>query len=117
MNELLPTVELVARLLLALADHDRDAGGDLQIVRMAPELAHPLLQITIERDCAVEIAARAEHHLGIFGGEISACVGGAGLNDDRAALRRPLEIEHAVHGEVLAAVIDQMLFLRNEALA
>ncbi len=48
MDEFLPALELVAGFLFALADHHRDAGDDLQIIRPAAELAHALLEIDIE---------------------------------------------------------------------
>src|SRR5260370_1662037 len=99
MIEILPALERVAGFLFGLADHDRNAGSDLQIVRPTSELADPLLQIAVERLGAIEIAARSEHHLGVFGGEIPAGIGRAGLDADRPARRWASDVGAPVDGQ------------------
>src|SRR5882724_106811 len=117
MDEFLPALKLLAGLLFAFADHHGNPRRDLQVVRPAAKLDHALLEVAIERLRRRERAARSENNFGELGSEITAGVGRSRLDDDRPSLRRPFNVESALHGEILALVVQRMELLRQEAQA
>ena len=92
----------------AVADHDKGAGQDLQVVAIAAKLVHAALDVGIELLPVAEAAAAGEHGFRGFRGQLPAVVGGAGLHDHRPALHRAGDVERAAHREIFSLVIEHV---------
>ena len=99
---------LFAGLLDAVADHDKGAGQDLQVVAIAAELVHAALDVGIELLPVAEAAAAGEHGLRGLRGKLPAVIGRAGLDDHRPALHRAGDVERAAHREIFSLVIQHV---------
>ncbi len=93
-------------LRLRRAEDGRQAGQDLDAVRVAAEGDGAALHVGIEILRVGELLLGGEDRLGIAGGEGAALVRGARLHQHRMALRRARQVERAAHAELLAGVVD-----------
>ena len=94
----------------AVADHDKGAGQDLDMIGVAAGLLGAALDVGIERLRAGQGAAAGEHGLRGLGRELLAVVGGAGLHDHRPALRGARDVERAAHFQIFALVVEHAHF-------
>ncbi len=88
-----------------VADHDKGARQNLQVVAVAAEPVHAALDIGIKLLAVREAAAAGEHGLRGLRRKLLAVFRGAGLNDHRPALHRAGDIERAAHGKIFSLVI------------
>src|SRR4029077_14891046 len=94
--------------LLRVAYHDETAGQDLDVIGVASDRFSPAFYVGIERLGVLEIAAAGENHFRGLAGELTAGIGGPGLDDDRPALDRPGDVQRAAYRQELAFVVDHM---------
>src|SRR6266446_3718457 len=108
MHQAVEQCPLLARLGGGLADDDEGAGQDFDVIGVPPDLFRPSSDIGVVALGIGELAAAGKDHLRGFGGELTAGIRGAGLDDDRPALDRPGDVEGAAHRQELALVVEQM---------
>ena len=102
---------------LVRAAQDRDeARQDLEGARLAAEGGRSRLDQIVEGLSFGKGGLCAEDEIGDPGGEVLAGSGRARLNDDRAALRGPQDIERTTDLEMLARVIEKPDLGRIEGL-
>ena len=93
---------------LRAGDHRAEARQDQCLVRGASFGHHQRLEIGVEGLGRRFFHLRGEDRLGMPGGEAAAGLGGAGLHEDRPALRSARHVERPRHGIVLAVVVDRL---------
>ena len=108
MHEAVEQRAFFLRLLDAVADHDEGARQDLEVLRIAADLAHAALDVGVELLPVGETAAAGEHRFRGLGRELPAVIGRAGLHDHRPALHGPGDVERPAHREIFSLVIEHM---------
>lgn len=92
----------------AVADHDKGAGQDLEVLGVAAGFFHAALDVGIELLAVGEAAAAGEHGLRGLGRELPAVFRCAGLHDHRPALHRAGDVEGAAHLQIFAVVVERV---------
>ena len=92
----------------AVTDHDEGAGQDLQMLGIAADLFHAVLDVGVKLLSIGERAAAGEHGFSRLGRELPAVLGRAGLHDQRPALDGAGDVERPAHGEVFSLVIEHV---------
>ena len=87
---------------LGLADHHGEGGQHLAGLRRAAVCRQAGLDVVVEGDGVGLAVRRAEDHLRPARGEFAAALGGAGLQEDRAALRRARDGQRAAAADEAA---------------
>lgn len=102
------------RVLDRVADDDERRGQDLQVVAVAAGGRDAALDVGVELLGGLQVSRRAEHHLGCFGGELSAWLRLTGLDDDGPALHWSCYVEGAAHFQLFALVVQDVHLLGVE---
>lgn len=89
---------------VGVADDERRGRQDEQLVAASPVAGEAALDVGVERLPGAQGAVSGEDRVGGGGGEISALVGIAGLEDHRATLRASRNVEPAVDVEMRVLV-------------
>src|SRR5262249_25998626 len=97
---------LLLGLLDAVADYDKGAGQDLDVLGIAADLLRAALDVRIELLSVGEAAATGEHGLCGLGGKLPAVVGCTGLHDHGPALHWTGDIEGPAHLQIFAVVVE-----------
>lgn len=86
---------------VVVADDHADALEDAQVVRLAP-LFHQLpLHVLIKILRLLQRVVMGEDRIGVLGRQPFSVFRGAGLEQDRAALRRAADVQRPLHREEL----------------
>nr|BFE70440.1 hypothetical protein GCM10020092_037410 [Actinoplanes digitatis] len=104
-----PLIELVAlasRLLLGGADDEVQPLEELEVVRRAPVRDGARPDVGGVPGRGLDVGRHDEDRLGVLRGEGAARLGGAGLEEQRRALRRRADQVRALHPVARADVID-----------
>ncbi len=103
-------VELdLAGLAVRVADVDRDARHDDDLLRVAALGGGAALEVVVERLALGDGGGMGEDALADRGPQVAALLGVACLEDDRLALRGPGDVQRADDLEVLALVVQRVL--------
>lgn len=102
------------RFRLRLRQDRADAGQNLQLLRLAPVFRQPRLHVLVERPGAADALMGGEDDLRHLRRKFLAVFRRAGLHEHRISLRRPGDIQRALHGVIFASVVDRVNFIRIE---
>nr|GEU28526.1 hypothetical protein [Tanacetum cinerariifolium] len=105
-DQRLQRAELVVRLLLRAAHHGKQAGHDLERVRMTALVRHAALDVVVKILRCRQRGLRREHHVGGGCRQVAPRFRAAGLHHHRAALRAAGDVERPGHGEMVAAMSE-----------
>ena len=104
----------LAGLGVRVADVDRDARHDDDLLRVAALGGGAALEVVVERLALRDGGGVGEDALADRGAQVAALLGVACLEDDRLALRGPGDVQRADDLEVLALVVECVLPARVE---
>ena len=108
MNQAVQQIALLLRLGGGFADDDQRTGQDFQVVAVAAERLHPAFDVGVEALGVGHRAAGGEHHFRGFGGDLTAGLGRAGLDDHRPALDGAGDVQRTADRIVRAFVVQDV---------
>ncbi|MNS51517.1 hypothetical protein D3C72_841970 [compost metagenome] len=98
----------LAGVFVGVADIDLGPGQYQQLLGVTPQPRGAALHITVERLALLDAGGVGEDHIRRGGSKVTPLLRIAGLEDDRLALWRALDVQRPHHREVLALVVQGM---------